>query len=120
MGWSEMKGSIGQAIEPGIWPNHVIGCPEPHIERWCFADPVAFHEVTGRSPPKIAASAERKYYKTALDQAIRESGIAILTGPLELAAEFINRMDWVRVSRTDRSLSSFVTDLSKVMRTWIG
>lgn len=38
-GWAQVYGEIKQAIDPAVFPRYAIGCPDPHIERWCLADP---------------------------------------------------------------------------------
>ena len=45
--WSECHHGLVEAIDPTLFPAHAIGCPDPHIERWCFADPNAIQAVLG-------------------------------------------------------------------------
>lgn len=38
------------SLPPGLKDRAVIACPDPHIERWFFADQSAFHRVIGPPP----------------------------------------------------------------------
>ena len=40
--WHEVRSQIEASVSEKVFPSVVIGCPEPHVERWCIADPVSF------------------------------------------------------------------------------
>ena len=50
---------IEQAIDPAVFPRRAIGCPDPHVERWCLADPQSVQEVLGIAAPPDPGKHER-------------------------------------------------------------
>lgn len=96
-----------------VFPSVVIGCPDPHVERWCFADPDAFQRVVGASVRPDPGKCERGAYKRMLRDALQEAEQPILTDEMEIAPE----IDLYRAGITQPSLGTFVQDLQAALKT---
>lgn len=113
VGWQEKQREVRRIVDPEVFPRAVIGCPHPHVERWCFADPEAFTQVVGPAPD-VPEKCERGLYKNLLAGAVREAGLLLLTGdPMELAPDIVAVMDLLRAGRSQPSLGQFVADLTR-------
>jgi hypothetical protein len=99
-----------------VFPSVVIGCPDPHVERWCFADPEAFQRVVGASAPPDPGKCERGAYKKMLGDVLREAEQPILADEMEIAPEIISRIDLYRAGSMQPSLGAFVQDLQSALR----
>lgn len=115
-GWAERRAEIESVVEPNLFPAFVIGCPDPHIERWCFADPDAFFRVVGKLPPADPGKFERNYYKNQLRKTILEAGQPILTDAMEFAPDFVREMDLFKAGKAQTSLRHFVDSLRSALR----
>jgi hypothetical protein len=115
-GWSARRTEIAAAVDRSRFPRVVVGCPEPHIERWCLADPQAFTEVVGRAPPADPGKCERDIYKELLRRAIEDAGNIILADPMDHAPELVRAMSLYRAGRTQSSFKHFVNDLTAALR----
>ncbi len=104
------QGVLG-AVDPEFAPLCVVACPDPHVERWLFADPVAFDHVVGVTPKIHAGKCKKDFYKDRLRDEIRRAGAIPTLGGLEYAEELAQGMDLYRASKNDSSLSAFVGDL---------
>jgi len=91
----------------------VCAVPDPHIERWYMAHPVALQRVTGSpelvSPPSYKC--ERGRYKEALRDAFRQGGVVPPLGGTEYAGDIVAEMDLTVAARNDPSLNEFLSDL---------
>jgi len=115
-GWHAMRGDIERSVDPALFPFVVIGCPDPHVERWYMADPQSFAEAIGRPPPPDPGTRERHVYKRLLREAIESAGQPILTDPTEYADDIVTVMDLFRAEQQQPSLGGFVTDLRAAFR----
>ena len=88
-----------------------MACPDPHIERWFFADPQAFSRVIGvdRQPGK--RKCQRDYYKTLLRQAVSEAGHPPGLSGLEFAEDLVHAMDLYRAGRNEPSLGHLIDEI---------
>lgn len=100
-----------------VFPSIVIGCPDPHVERWCFADPDAFQRVVGTSTQPDPGKCERGAYKTMLRDALRGAEQPILTDEMEIAPDIVREIDLYRAGIAQPSLGAFVQDLQAALRT---
>lgn len=96
----------------------VVGCPDPHVERWYLADPESFKTVVGQRPSLGRKKCARDYYKDALAKAVRQAGHRPTLGGIEFARELVESMDLFRAGKNDRSLKAFVDDLRSSLRTF--
>lgn len=96
----------------------VLGVPNPHIERWYMADPVALQLVTGS--PGLAAlppiRCQRDLYKMRLREEFAKGGVTPPLGGAEYADEIVSAMDIYRASKNDTSFDTFVRDLRNYFR----
>ncbi|MDQ3632142.1 MAG: hypothetical protein M3417_12900 [Actinomycetota bacterium] len=102
-------------IDPTVVPAHVIGTPDPSVERWLLADPASFVERFGLEPATGRAT-DRHAWKQRLLTALEDSGRIVMQGGAEYADEIVAGMDLVRAGRTEPSLDRFVTDLRAAFR----
>jgi hypothetical protein len=114
-GWSDCRRDLFSEIDQEVFPAHVIGCPDPHVERWCFADPVAVQTVFGRPCPRDPDKCERGRYKSLLRETIELSGQLILTTEMEVAPDLVDAMDLFAAGRKQPSLRHFVDDIRKAL-----
>jgi hypothetical protein len=116
-GWSQSRRHLEEAIDQRLFPRYAIGCPDPHVERWCLADPGAVQQVLGTSPPPDPGKCERNFYKTLLRKTIREAGQPILTTEMEYAPDLVDAMDLFRAGKNQASLRHFVDELRSGLQT---
>jgi hypothetical protein len=107
IGSTERERQVKERIVTKVFPRVVVGCPDPYVERWCFADPEAFARVVGVTPPDSKAS-RRDECKDLLKRAILEGGHTIATDPMEFAPDIVEAMDLYRAGKQQSSLRSFV------------
>lgn len=86
----------------------VVACPDPHIERWYLADPEAVEQAIGSRPNLGRKKCRRDFYKTLLARTVREAGHPPTLGGIEFAREIVEKMDFFRAGKTDRSLKHFL------------
>jgi len=111
-GHQAAKRTIMDKVRVSLFPHLVIGCPDPHIERWCLADPAALKRIFGHSIDLPAYKCERGYYKNLLRQIIRTAGWPDIQEGREYAADIIKALDLSRPIKTDPSLADFISDLN--------
>jgi len=114
--WGTAHKGLSETIDGSLFPQFVVGCPEPHVERWCFADPESFKEVVGEAPPRDPGKCERLLYKNLLRRTILDAGQPILTTAMEFAPDLIEAMDLYRAGKSQRSLGHFVDELRQALR----
>lgn len=115
-GWAERRAEIESVVEPALFPAFIVGCPDPHIERWCFADPDGFFRVVGKIPPVDPGKFERNFYKNLLRKTILEAGQPILTDAMEFAPDLVREMDLFMAGKAQPSLRHFVDSLRSALR----
>ncbi len=115
-GWAQVRREIEQAIDPGTFPHSAIGCPDPHVERWCLADSQGVQEVLGVPPPPDPGKCERHLYKQLLRQTIRKADQPILTSEMEYAPDLVAAMDFFRAGKSQPSLKHFVEEIRSALQ----
>jgi hypothetical protein len=115
-GWSQARRELEEAIERAIFPRFAIGCPDPHVERWCLADPVAVQAVLGISAPADPGKCERHVFKRLLRQTILDAGQPILTSEMEYAPDLVAAMDLYRAGKNQSSLRHFVEEVRDALQ----
>lgn len=115
-GWPQMRRDVEAAIDPQIFPRFAVGCPDPHIERWCMADPLAVQEVLGVPPPGDPGKCDRHIYKQLLRHTIRTAGQPILTSEMEYAPDLVSAMDLYRAGKNQPSLKHFVEEIRSALQ----
>jgi len=114
--WGTARKALSEAVEDYVFPRSEVGCPEPHVERWCFADPESFNDVIGAAPPSDPGKCERFLYKNLLRRTILEAGQPILTTEMEFAPDLVERMNLYKAGKNQRSLGHFVEGLRSAFR----
>jgi len=92
--------------------------PDPHIERWMLADPVAFQAVFRRGCTTPAVKCAKDEYKRLLRKEIRESGIEAPLGGQEFAEDIVSAMDMGRVETQEASLGRFLQEIKGLLNRW--
>lgn len=115
-GWTPVRRDVEQAVNPATFPHCAIGCPDPHVERWCLADPLAVQEVLGIPPPPDPGKCERRLYKQLLRQTIQSAGQPILTNEMEYAPDLVSAMDFFRAGKAQPSLKHFVEEIRSALQ----
>ena len=119
-GWAKARNEIRAAIQPGVAAEVIVGCPDPHIERWFFADPAAFSRVVGvnRQPGRLKCTRDR--YKALLREAVLQAGHPPTLSGLEFASEIAQAMDLYIAGRNDTSLGHFIEEIRAFVARHVG
>ncbi|OGQ17466.1 MAG: hypothetical protein A2138_18995 [Deltaproteobacteria bacterium RBG_16_71_12] len=112
MGHPAKQREIRALVDNAVFPRLVIGCPDPHVERWLIADASAFHRVVGVGCPRDPDKCERDRYKQLVGEAVAGSAVVLLTGVMELAPDLVDAMDLYVAGSCQPSLRAFVDDLN--------
>ena len=96
----------------------VCAIPDPHVERWLLLDSAAFKSVFGHGCNLPDQKCDKGRYKDLLEQAIVDSGRTPLLGGIEHAADIVEKMDFVRVEKTDPSFGRFLKELRIHFNRW--
>lgn len=115
-GWMDVRRDLERSVDSRIFPRYAIGCPDPHIERWCLADPEAIQTVLGISAPADPGKCDRNFYKNLLRKAIRDAGQPILTTEMEYAPDLVTAMNLFRAGRNQSSLKHFLQEIRTGLR----
>jgi hypothetical protein len=115
-GWSQARRDLEDAIDSKLFVRCVIGCPDPHVEKWCLADPQAVQVVLGVAAPAIPEKCERHLYKQLLRKTIRDAGQPILTNEMEYAPDLVAAMDLYHAGKNQPSLRHFVDELRSALQ----
>lgn len=118
--WRDVRRELEDAVDQTVVPRHVVGCPDPHVERWYIADPTAFDEVVGCAPGPDPGKCERHLYKHLVEEAVEAAGTPLLTGTADLAPDLVGTMNLYRASKNQPSLGRFVDDLRAAFRQLAG
>lgn len=115
-GWNAARNAVAKTVDASIFPRSVVGCPDPHIERWCIADPPTFRTVVGGDAPADPGKCEKNLYKRLLREAIERAGQVVLGDGMEFAPDLVEAMDLYRAARAQQSLRNFVDELTGALR----
>ena len=110
-GWNEARRTCLESVEASLLPRLVVGNPDPHVERWCIADEVAFCTATGARAPPDPGKCDRDLYRSLLRDALLSAGQIVLTDAMEFAPDIIQHMDLYRAGKSQPSLGAFISDL---------
>ncbi len=115
--FAQRREEVKEQTSPAWRDRIVVACPDPHIERWYLADPVAVQQALGSPParlPRPARRCARQAYKQALVETVRAAGFTPTLGGIEHAEALAQRVDLAQPP--ERSLRAFVTDLRVILR----
>lgn len=108
----EARNAIQGEIVAGAAGEAVIACPDPHIERWFFADPEGFARIIGVDQQPGKRKCERGQYKALLKEAVRRAGHFPTLGGVEFAEDLVRGMDLHRAGRNEPSLGFLIDSVS--------
>ena len=114
-GWPQARRDLENAVAPGISPRCAIGCPDPHVERWCL-DPEGVQEILGVPPPPDPGKCERDLYKQLLRDTIRKAGQPILISEMEYAPDLVSAMNLFQAGKKQPSLKHFVGEVRGALK----
>lgn len=109
--FASKRSEIFEATDPSLRDIIIPACPDPHIERWFFADPGGFEQIVGRCPRLRRRKCGRDVYKNLLRTTIIENDHIPTLGGIEFAEELVDHMDLYRASRNEPSLRDFLANL---------
>ena len=115
-GWARKRAEIEEEVAADVFAYHAIGCPDPHVEKWLFADAAAYSSVVGLPPPALPSKEGKDVYKRLLGQSLDKAGIVVLTGPMEIASEIIAAMNLNQFKPPFNSLSDFVKSIRNALK----
>lgn len=118
--FAKARKKVEAVIRPEMLPLVAIACPDPHIERWYLADPVAVERVVGRRPSTGKKKCAREHYKDILHTTMTKAGVPAPLGGIELAPEIVAQMDLFKAGKSDGSLRHFLGSLRAVLARVIG
>jgi hypothetical protein len=110
-GWRPTLRTIQDAVDSTLYPSVIIGCPDPHVEVWCTADPEAFQSLFSVPVPQRPARSGRLVYKQWLADALEQAGVPVLTDPMAICLDLLPVMDLVKACRKDASLNHLVAEI---------
>lgn len=115
-GWHDVRHELERSVDSSLVPRRVIGCPDPHIERWYMADPAGFGRVVGTAPPPDPGKCERDLYERLVMDAVRRADLPLLTGTEDLAPDLVEAMDLYRAGQAQPALRHLVDELRGALR----
>lgn len=115
-GWDAVRKDTLRYVDTGFCARQVVACPDPHVERWYLADPVALKKALDVSAALPAVKCERDLYKQLLLNALRAAGHNVTLGGAEFADEIVEAMELFRAGKNDASLKHCIDDLSAALK----
>jgi hypothetical protein len=114
--FQERKREIINTIDNNIFPFTVVGCPDPHIEKWLLIDQHALSTVFGVSSNISLDKCKRDYYKNELKRIIRLAGWPMTQEGIEYSQDIIEKIDLIRAEKNDHSFKVFLSDLRSTIK----
>ncbi len=114
--FNEIKREIINIIDNSVFPFFVVGCPDPHVERWFLLDSNSLMKVFGSFFEVPAYKCEKNYYKNELKSIIRQAGWPITQGGIEYAHDIVSQINFSHAERNDPSFRIFISDLRGVLK----
>jgi len=115
-GWHVARADVLGSVEATLAGTVVVGCPDPHVEKWFLADPDSLAQHFGVVADRSKSKCERKVYKTQLVRALRDAGQTVTLGGTEFAEEIVAFMDLFKAGRNEASLKHFVKEIRAAIR----
>jgi hypothetical protein len=114
-GPASRRSEIEGLLDDAVFPEVVIGTPNPCVERWLLADPASFSATFGVQP-KIGRANTRRAWKHRLVEALEAAGQVVVQGGAEFAEEIIEPMDLYHAGQSDPTIQTFADDLRATFR----
>ncbi len=116
VGWNQARQDVLEVVDFQLFPRVVVGCPDPHIERWYLADPQSLAASLDVHVTPESQKCERDRYKRMLQQAFLSAEYTLVLGGIEFANEIVEAMDLYRAGRNEPSLQHFVDQTRLALR----
>jgi len=114
--FQETKRNTASIIDKSIFPFFIIGCPNPHIEKWLLIDQHALNVLFGTSLSIPLGKCDKDFYKNELKKIIKDGGWPITQGGIEYSQDIIEEMDFIKAIKNDPSFGNFVSDLKSTLK----
>lgn len=114
-GWHPTLRAIQKSVDSSLYPSVLIGCPDPHVEVWCTADPAAFQALFSVPVPSPPTQPGRLVYKQWLTQALEQGGVLVLTDPMDICLDLLPTMDMIKACQNNPSLGHLVGDIRALL-----
>lgn len=114
--FQERKKEIISTVDNNIFPFIVVGCPDPHVEKWLLIDQHALSVVFGVSMDISLDKCKRDYYINELQKIIRLAGWPMTLEGIEYSQDIIGKLDFPRAEQNDNSFKEFISDLRLFLR----
>ena len=108
-GESKRREELESLIPPDLGLEVAVACPTPHVEAWCFADPIAFQDLLRIPCPQVDLGFEKDRFKKLLVECLEKAGETLLGDPMNIALELVPKMDFYRAAKSDPSLGRLIT-----------
>jgi hypothetical protein len=102
------RNDVLDALDHTVAGEAVVACPDPHIERWFFADPDAFERAVGVRQEPGKRKCDRDRYKRMLREAVERAGHPPLLDGVEFANDVVREMDLYRAGGNEPSLGALI------------
>lgn len=106
---------VNGLLDRSVFPEVVVGTPDPCIERWLLADPVSFAERFGVQP-SLRPVRERPGWKARLVDTLEQADEIVVQGGAEFAEEIFGVMDFYRAGNADPTIRTFTDELRRALR----
>lgn len=106
---------VEEVLDPAVFPLHVVGTPDPCVERWLLADPTGFAARFGQQP-QLGAVQDGREWKRRLVDALERAGQIVTQGGADYAAEIVDAMDIYRAGQADPTFRAFTDDVRAALR----
>jgi len=103
-----------------LGPMIVYAIPDPHVERWLLADPLAFKSILGRGCNLPQHKCEKDFYKRLLAQEVQQAGVKPILGGLEYAEDIVSAMNFALVEKAEASFEKALKELKARFNQWKG
>jgi hypothetical protein len=117
-GFSECRKEIEKTLGESLSSMAVFGCPDPHIERWFFADMDCFERLFGVRPSVARRKCSQDYYKNLLLNSLRNGGNQILLHGIEYGPQLATQMDLYRAGQAEKTLGLLIDGVVQTLRSW--
>lgn len=115
-GLVDARNDVRGAIDVGAAGEAIVACPDPHLERWFFADPEAFQRAVGTHQQPGRRKCDRDRYKAMLKEAVVRAGHFPSLDGLEFTRDVVREMDLYRAGVNEPSLGSLIDEVRAFAR----
>lgn len=118
MGYANKRDEILRLKDRCNYPGSLVcAIPDPHIEKWYLADPIACIQAMDldNHPDCPSYKCEKGRYKQAIMNTLRENGVNSLLGGVEYSELLVEKMDFYKAGQSDSTLKHFLDELEAAL-----